>query len=233
MPLSLDDRQKFESLLTEHANASLDVVRATGRRHDALHRLLDYVNKHESTAQDRAYHDGLTTRAIPPLPVGFTPIEGPIDTIMREFVGWLSADIPALHRTVVPEIVESLERFKKMRAKEIQTGQRPAATAPLVMADEMLGDSFAVIDVPDFGHIDASGVAVPFPLPEFNVAGYTAAPSAYGLAMERAAIRPDSPPTLAHDFSAPSPQDRCVCTACNEARAKLRTVDDFSKKYSK
>lgn len=53
--LTLDDRAKFESLLTEFANASMDELRAAGRRHDAMHRLLAYVN--DRTKQ--AYHEGI------------------------------------------------------------------------------------------------------------------------------------------------------------------------------
>jgi hypothetical protein len=38
------------------------------------------------------------------------------EVIMREFVGWLSADRPELHQTVMWELVESLERFLAIRA---------------------------------------------------------------------------------------------------------------------
>lgn len=38
------------------------------------------------------------------------------DSRVREFVGWLSADIPELHGVEVPLLAESLERF--LQAKE-------------------------------------------------------------------------------------------------------------------
>jgi hypothetical protein len=42
--LTLDERQKLERLLAEYANAEMDCVRASGRRHNALHAVLDFVN---------------------------------------------------------------------------------------------------------------------------------------------------------------------------------------------
>jgi hypothetical protein len=35
---------------------------------------------------------------------------------VREFIGWLSADIPALHDVLVPDLADSWERFKAARA---------------------------------------------------------------------------------------------------------------------
>jgi hypothetical protein len=35
--------------------------------------------------------------------------------LMREFVGWLSGDIPELHSVEVPRLAESLERFLKAK----------------------------------------------------------------------------------------------------------------------
>lgn len=42
--LTLDERHEFESLLAEYANAEMDCVRATGRVHNAMHAVEDYVN---------------------------------------------------------------------------------------------------------------------------------------------------------------------------------------------
>lgn len=42
--LTLEERAEFEALLTEHANAWMDVMRATERRHKAMHAINDYVN---------------------------------------------------------------------------------------------------------------------------------------------------------------------------------------------
>jgi hypothetical protein len=42
--LTLDERLAFEKLTTEYANASMDCVRAHQRRHDALHRIEDWIN---------------------------------------------------------------------------------------------------------------------------------------------------------------------------------------------
>lgn len=42
--MSLDERAKFESLLAEYANAEMDCVRSSGRRHNAMHAILDYIN---------------------------------------------------------------------------------------------------------------------------------------------------------------------------------------------
>lgn len=36
------------------------------------------------------------------------------ETKMREFAGWLSADIPELHNVEVPRLAESLERFQAL-----------------------------------------------------------------------------------------------------------------------
>lgn len=52
--LTLEDRSKFESLLAEYANAEMDLMRATSRRHDALHRILGYVNKRTATLVEEA-----------------------------------------------------------------------------------------------------------------------------------------------------------------------------------
>jgi hypothetical protein len=60
--LTLEDRSKFESLLAEYANAEMDCVRAVGRRHDALHRVLDYVNTRVALADSGAFG------AVPPCP---------------------------------------------------------------------------------------------------------------------------------------------------------------------
>lgn len=42
--LTIEDRATFERLLAEYANAEMDCVRASGRRHSAMHAVHDYVN---------------------------------------------------------------------------------------------------------------------------------------------------------------------------------------------
>jgi len=39
------------------------------------------------------------------------------DAMMRELIGWLSADIPELHRVEVPRLAASLNRFLAARAE--------------------------------------------------------------------------------------------------------------------
>lgn len=37
------------------------------------------------------------------------------ESIVREFIGWLSGDVPELHAVEVPKLAESWERFKEER----------------------------------------------------------------------------------------------------------------------
>lgn len=62
--LTLDERHKFESLLAEYANAEMDVMRATGRRHDALSRIREYVNDRTNQLATEAYHEGVASVVI-------------------------------------------------------------------------------------------------------------------------------------------------------------------------
>lgn len=69
MNLTLDERAKFESLLAEYANAEMDCVRASGRRHNALHAVQHYVNDRTKQKMLDAYERGvLAVRGEPPLP---------------------------------------------------------------------------------------------------------------------------------------------------------------------
>lgn len=69
LDLTLEERAKFESLLTEHANAWMDVVRATERRHKALHAVNDYVNHRTGRLASDAYHEGLYENRAPLPPI--------------------------------------------------------------------------------------------------------------------------------------------------------------------
>jgi hypothetical protein len=42
-------------------------------------------------------------------------ISDAVHGLMREFVGFLSADVPELHGVEVPRLAESLDRFLKLR----------------------------------------------------------------------------------------------------------------------
>lgn len=37
------------------------------------------------------------------------------ESTVREFIGWLSADVPALHQVEVPKLADSWERFKERK----------------------------------------------------------------------------------------------------------------------
>jgi hypothetical protein len=67
--------------------------------------------------------------------------DNPIGDVMREFVGWLSADIAELHAVEVPLLADSLERFlllkyrdrtcSKCGAAMTYTATAPIANAPM------------------------------------------------------------------------------------------------------
>lgn len=59
--LTLDERHSFESLLAEYANAEMDLVRATGRRHNASHAIQDWVNARTARLATDAYHEGIAS----------------------------------------------------------------------------------------------------------------------------------------------------------------------------
>jgi hypothetical protein len=63
--LTLEERDKFEALLTEYANASIALVQASGRRHDALHAIEDYVNNRTGRMATDAYHEGIASVIVP------------------------------------------------------------------------------------------------------------------------------------------------------------------------
>lgn len=46
------------------------------------------------------------------------------DTEVREFIGWLSGDIPELHKVEVPKLADSWERFK------VAKNERASETVP-------------------------------------------------------------------------------------------------------
>jgi len=57
--MSLDERQQFEKLLAEYANAEMDVVRSAGRRHNALHACIDFINKRTNNELREAFKLGI------------------------------------------------------------------------------------------------------------------------------------------------------------------------------
>lgn len=59
-------------------------------------------------------------------------------TLMREFCGWLSADITELHSLEVPKLAESLDRFFAMRHLCDRCGQRKTWTALAPVADSAM-----------------------------------------------------------------------------------------------
>src|ERR1044071_4961525 len=56
--MSLDERQQFEKLLAEYANAEMDVVRSAGRRHIALHACIDFINARTNVEVREAFKAG-------------------------------------------------------------------------------------------------------------------------------------------------------------------------------
>lgn len=209
--LTPDDRRHLERLTTEHANAALDLVRASQRKHDALEFILDAMNAHLISRTTEAYQDGLRTRPDPNSFVagweataraygfeGVTEALGylltkqemeslrlraaDIATTMREFVGWIAVDVPELHHVEVPLLAESLERFRKARLHALSADLPWPHDPPTLTTMSGLD---TLTDAPD---------ATPFPLPDF-----IPPPPAQVLA----------PPVL-HDPDAPAPQDRCL-----------------------
>jgi len=56
-------------------------------------------------------------------------------SMMREFCGWLSADIPELHAVEVPRLAKSLDRFFALRHLCPDCGRRMTYTATAPIAD--------------------------------------------------------------------------------------------------
>lgn len=236
--LTPDQRQHLERLTTEHANAAFDMIRASQRKHDSLEHILDAMNALLVSKTSEAYQDGLRTRPDPNSFVagwettaracgfeGVTEALGYLltkeemeslklqaaappqaDAYLREFIGWITVDIPALHRTSVPEVAESLERFRKARNRALA---QDLPWPPTLLTTTSGLDTLTDAPDPLIGDAADRADATAFPLPDF----IPPPPPAQALA----------PPVL-HDPDAPAPQDRCLCTKCNDERARLRTL---------
>lgn len=48
--MTMEERSEYERLLTEYANASMDHVRSSNRRHDALHACINWVTERAARA---------------------------------------------------------------------------------------------------------------------------------------------------------------------------------------
>jgi hypothetical protein len=77
--MTLDERQQFERLLTDYAIAEAEVVRSVGRRHDALHACIDFINKRTTAEIRQAFKAGtdygyeLPKPPSPPMPRPVSP----------------------------------------------------------------------------------------------------------------------------------------------------------------
>lgn len=243
--LTPDDRRHLERLTTEHANAALDLVRASQRKHDALEFILDAMNAHLISRTSEAYQDGLRTRPDPnsfvagweataracgfegvtealgylltkeemqslKIRATYATIPAPTEVIMREFCGWISGDLEYLQRAPVSEIADSLERFKKARAKAMANDEAMPGFDILAFRDQPIDLATITPTLTATSGLDTltdAPDAIPFPLPDF-----IPPPPRTGL-----------DPPVVHDPDAPAPQDRCLCKVCNDERARLRT----------
>lgn len=234
--MNVEKFREFEKLLVMYAEAELSLRRVTERRGEALQRVAEFVNDHAAES------------------VGtFVGISASTDTVVREFVGWISGDIPALHSVSVPDLADSLERFRKARGRAL------SADLPMPGFD-ILGfhDRPEGYVVPSVSGWEATAQACGFegvtealgylltqqqqreatkilngesPPPLTTMSGLdtlTDAPDATPFPLPDF-IPPPPPaqvlaPPVLHDPDAPAPQDRCLCKVCNDERARLRTL---------
>lgn len=73
---------------------------------------------------------------------------------MREFCGWLSADIPELHQVEVPRLADSLDRFLALRVAGARP-QEPPQWPPAQAIESAPEAMYVLVFLPSYGWIRA------------------------------------------------------------------------------
>lgn len=151
--LTLEERSKFESLLAEYANAEMDCIRASGRRHDALHRVLDYVNGRTALQIASGYQRGVVE--------GMSREEVAMPSVLDE-VHTIPDDVPTGTTMAVPFTTNELEagamHYKHdapvdccqcgvcCTARALKSIGKPATLLPPALRDEELPHPHGPLD---------------------------------------------------------------------------------------